>query len=66
MFFSRKCPKCEIYKEQIEYLKKMVDNLLVDKGVAPVIPQEETILEETDQEKADRALKERGGERYGD
>ena len=44
----------------------MIDNLFINKGVAPVTPQEETILEETEDEKADRALKERGGIRYGE
>ena len=64
--FNHKCKSCEIYKEQIEYLKKMVDNLLQNKGIAPVIPQAETILEESEDEKADRALKERGAVRYGE
>lgn len=64
--FNHKCKSCEIYKEQIEYLKKMIDNIFISRGIAPIINQAETVLEESEEEKADRALKERGGIRYGE
>ena len=62
----KKCIKCESYKEQIEYLKKIVDNIFISKGISPITPQKEVVIEETEDEKADRALKERGAIRYGD
>ena len=66
VMFNLKCRKCEIYQQQIEYLKKLIDNLLINKGIAPITPQEEVKIEETEDEKADRALRERGAVRYGD
>ena len=69
MLFNRKpkkCIKCESYKEQIEYLKKIVDTIFISKGIAPITPQKEVKLEETEEEKEDRALKEKGAIRYGD
>jgi hypothetical protein len=66
VLFNRKCQSCIDKDKQIEYLQKLVDNLLQNKGVAPVVGQAEAILEDTEREKADRALQERGGQRYGD
>jgi len=61
-----KCETCERLKAENEYLKKLIDNLLMSRGVNPVIPNEETILEETEEEKKDRALSEKGVLRYGE
>jgi len=59
------CKICQQKDKEIEYLKKLVDNLLLNKSIAPVDNQE-IILEDTEQEKEDRALAERGAVRYGD
>lgn len=61
-----KCKLCEHLKAENEYLKKLIDNLLLSKGVNPITLQEETILEDTEDEKKDRALNEKGVQRYGD
>lgn len=66
MLFNRKCQSCVDKDKQIEYLQKLVDNLLQNKGVAPVVGEAQSIVEESEDEKADRALKERGAVRYGD
>lgn len=62
-----KCKHCELLREQVKYLQTMVDNLLVAKGVAPIVgKQEEVILEDTEDEKAERARIQKGQVRYGD
>ena len=66
MLFNRKCQSCIDKDKQIEYLQKLVDNLLQNRGVAPVVSDAQSIVEESENEKADRALSERGAQRYGD
>ncbi len=60
-----KCKVCAQKDKQIEYLEKIIDNLLQSKGVAPVAGQAEEILQETEEEKQERALLEKGVVRYG-
>ena len=60
-----KCKVCERLKAENEYLKKLVDNLLSSKGISP-ITQEEIPLEETEEDKAERANVEKGVIKYGD
>ncbi len=39
-FKKKKCVKCEIQERELDYLKTLVDRLLVDRGVAPVKEEE--------------------------
>ncbi len=63
--FNKPCKVCAQLKEENAYLKKLVDNLFQSKGVAPVDNQP-GIVEESENEKLDRALAERGAIKYGD
>ena len=56
--FKRECTACKVKDNEIEYLRRLIDNLLVNKGIAPVMPQEDIPIEKED------ALKE-GEIRYG-
>ena len=60
------CKLCIQKDKEIAYLKTLIDNLLQNKGVAPVVEQAETILEETEDEKEERARAEKGMLKYGD
>ncbi len=61
-----KCNMCKQKDREIEYLRKLVDNLLSHKGIVPVAGIAPENIEDDENEKADRALKERGAIRYGD
>jgi len=60
-----KCKVCERLRAENEYLKKLIDNLLSSKGISPVT-MEEIPLEETEEDKAERANVEKGVIKYGD
>ncbi len=60
-----RCKQCAEKDRQIEYLQKLIDNLLQHRGIAPIVSKEVKI-EETEDEKAERALAERGAQRYGE
>lgn len=60
-----KCKECEGLKRENEYLKTLVDKLLMSQGVQPVSPQSETLLDDTDDDKEERARKEKGLMQYG-
>ena len=64
--FNHKCSICAEKDKEIAYLKTLVDNLLLHQGVAPVVSEAETVLEETEEEKLERANIEKGVLRYGD
>lgn len=64
--FSKKCSLCAEKDKELAYLRTLVDNLLINKGVSPVVSAAEEILVDTESEKEERALKERGVVRYGD
>lgn len=60
-----KCKTCEALRKENDYLKKLVDSLLIKKGVQPVYESDDMQLDETEDEKMARALKERGAIQYG-
>lgn len=53
----------KILQAENEYLRKLVDNLLLRAGVAPVT---DTFVEETEDEKKEKAIVEKGAIRYGE
>lgn len=60
------CKMCERLKEENAYLRTLVDNIFISKGIGPAVDPVETVIPETEQEKIDRALVEKGAERYGE
>ena len=54
-----RCQSCDELQKQNEYLRKLCDNLLSARGINPVTPAP-ALDDDTDDDKADRALRESG------
>lgn len=65
MFRLFNCACCIQKDNQIAYLQKIVDNLLLNKGIKPVAIQEGE-PEETEEEIKERADKQAGVIKYGE
>ena len=60
---EKDCPTCEVLKQEILYLQKIIDRYFLKTGIMPIIEKPPEVEEEKDE--ADY-LRERGVEVHGD